>query len=201
MKVRVVPVMVYTSYPSAELFINGKSQGKQHKDLSVTVHNSGNKASQDSLSRQKRYRLMWMDTKYEPGTVKVVAYDENGKEAETAEVRTAGKPHHIELTADRNEITADGKDLSFINVKVVDKDGNLCPEESREVTFSVKGAGSYKAAANGNSICLTPFQSPVMPLFSGQLTAIVQSSEIPGTVTFEATAKGLKKGVLQIRTK
>jgi len=93
---------------------------------------------------------------------------------------------------------ADGRDLSFINVKVADKEGNLCPDDTREITFKVKGAGSYKAAANGNPICLIPFQSPVMPLFSGQLTAIVQSSETPGTIIFEASAQGVKGASLSI---
>lgn len=71
----ITPVFVYTNYPSAELFINGKSQGKRTKDLSVTINNSADSVSIMNLKRQSRYRLMWMDTKYEPGTVKVVAYD------------------------------------------------------------------------------------------------------------------------------
>ncbi len=192
----VIPVMVYTSYPSAELFINGKSQGRRTKEFSVTLEGSENKGSQESLDRQKRYRLMWMETRYEPGTVKVVAYDEMGREAEMKEVHTAGKPHHIELSADRNVLGADGRDIAFVNVRVVDKAGNLCPDDSREISFSVKGAGSYKAAANGNPVCLTPFQSVEMPLFSGQLTALVQSSETPGEILFEASAKGVKKARL-----
>ena len=192
----VVPVMVYTSYPSAELFINGKSQGRRTKDLTITLEGSDNKASQESFDRQKRYRLMWMETRYEPGTVKVVAYDGQGKEAEVKEMRTAGKPHHIELSADRSVIGADGRDIAFINVRVVDKEGNLCPHDSREISCSVKGAGHYKVAANGNPVCLTPFQSPAMPLFSGQLTALVQASETPGEILFEASAKGVKKARL-----
>ncbi len=194
----VIPVMVYTSYPSAELFVNGKSQGKRTKDLTYTVHNTGSKASQDSLNRQKRYRLMWMDTRYEPGNLKVVAYDNLGKPVAETEVHTAGKPHHIELSADRTIIHADGKDLSFINVKVVDKEGNLCPDDTREISFEVKGSGTFRAAANGNSVSLESFQLPSMKLFSGQLTAIVQSSEIPGVITFEAASKGVRPAVLQL---
>ncbi|HRV89578.1 MAG TPA: glycoside hydrolase family 2 TIM barrel-domain containing protein [Prolixibacteraceae bacterium] len=196
----VVPVMVYTSYPSAELFINGKSQGRRTKDRSVTLEGSDNKASQEAFDRQKRYRLMWMETRYEPGTVRVVAYDAQGKEAEVKEMHTAGKPHHIALSADRSVLGADGRDIAFINVRVVDKEGNLCPHDSREISFTVEGAGQYKAAANGNSICLTPFQSPVMPLFSGQLSALVQASENPGEILFEASAKGVKKARLVLTT-
>ena len=195
----VTPVFVYTNYPSAELFINGKSQGKRTKDLSVEIDSSYTEAAQKSFERQKRYRLMWMDTKYEPGTVKVVAYDENGKAVDEAEIHTAGKPHHIVLTADRDQLQADGKDLSFINVKIVDKDGNFCPNETRQIKLKVKGAGTFRAAANGNSASLESFQEPQMKLFSGQLTAIVQSAEEAGTITFEASAPGVKSAKLILK--
>lgn len=194
----VTPIFVYTNYPSAELFINGKSQGKRTKDLSITRDGSANKEAEKTFERQKRYRLMWMDTKYEPGTVKVVAYDEHGKEVAEKEMKTAGKPHRIELSVDRSIIKADGKDLAFINVKIVDKDGNFCPDETRKINFKIKGSGSYKAAANGNPASLESFQAPFMKLFSGQLTAIVQSAENPGTIIFEASAKGVKSAKIKI---
>ena len=194
----VTPVFVYTNYPSAELFINGKSQGKRTKDLSVELDSSYTEAAQKSFERQKRYRLMWMDTKYEPGTLKVVAYDKDGNAVAEEEVRTAGKPHHIELSADRNHLQADGKDLSFINVRVVDKNGNLCPDATHKVKFKVRGAGVYRAAANGNSTCLESFQAPEMSLFSGQLTAIVQTLEEPGTIYFEASAPGVKSAGIEL---
>ena len=199
-KGKVTPIFVYTSYPSAELFINGKSQGKRTKELSVTLEGSDSRAAQQGFERQKRYRLMWMDTKYEPGTVKVVAYDEQGNVAETKEIRTAGKPHHIELKADRTHLTADGKDLAYINVRIVDKNGNLCPDETREVRFRVTGAGSYRAAANGNPISLESFQLNKMKLFSGQLTAIVQTAEEAGAIIFEAQADGVKSALLQLNS-
>ena len=183
------------------MFINGKSQGKRTKDLTKTVHNTGSKESQEAFERQQRYRLMWMDTKYEPGTVKVVAYDKDGKAVAEKEIHTAGKPHHIELTADRIQLGADGKDLSFINVKVVDKDGNLCPDATNLIEFKVKGAGNFRAAANGNSISLEPFHEPRMKLFSGQLTAIVQAGEKAGNIRFEATSKGVKGATINISTK
>ena len=199
-KGQVTPIFVYTNYPSAELFINGKSQGKRTKDLSIPLEGSYTKEAQQSFERQKRYRLMWMDTKYEPGTVKVVAYDEQGNVAATEEIHTAGKPHHIELKADRTHLTANGKDLVYINVRVVDKNGNLCPDETREVRFRVTGAGSFRAAANGNSVCLEPFHLPRMSLFSGQLTAIVQTSEEAGPIVFEAMAEGVKGAILQVES-
>ena len=128
------------------------------------------------------------------------AYDKNGKAVAEAEMHTAGKPHHIELTADRTTIAADGMDLAFITVKVVDKDGNLCPNVQDLVKFKVKGAGTYRAGANGNPACLDLFHLPEMHLFNGMMTAIVQSTDEPGEITLEASMKGVKKGKIVIAT-
>lgn len=178
------PVFVYTNYPSAELFINGKSYGKQTKNNS---------------SVKSRYRLMWMDAVYEPGEVKVIAYDAQGKAVEEKKIRTAGKPHHIELIADRIQLSADGKDLAYINVRVVDKDGNLCPNDQRLIKFSVTGDGKYRASANGDPTSLDLFHLPQMPLFNGQLTSIVQAGEEAGELVFEAQAKGLTSAKMTIK--
>ena len=195
----VTPVFVYTNYPSAELFINGKSQGKRSKDLSINIDNSlCDTVGSTTFKRQQRYRLMWMDTKYEPGTVKVVAYDKDGKAVAEKEMHTAGKPYAIRLEADRKEITADGKDLSFVTVSVVDKDGNLCPLADNEIKFKVKGKGYYRAGANGNPASLESFQRPQMKVFSGMMTAIVSSTEEAGKIVLEASSKGLKKAQLEI---
>jgi len=192
------PVFVYTNYPEAELFVNGKSYGKQRKLSAAEA-----KALQgtDSLWLQRRYRLMWTEVPYEPGEVKVVAYDKTGKVAAEKVMRTAGKPHHLELKVDRTQLTADGKDLAYITVSVGDKDGNLCPSDSRMVNFQVKGAGTYRAAANGDATCLDLFHLPKMPVFSGQLTAIVQSAEQAGEIVFEAKAKGVKGAKLVLTSK
>ncbi len=194
----VTPVFVYTNHPSAELFINGKSQGKRTKDTSIELDATENKEAQASFDRQKRYRLMWMDTVYEPGTVKVVAYDKDGNAVAEEEIHTAGKPHHLELSADRTHLTADGKDLSFINVRVVDRKGNLCPDATHLIKFNVRGAGTYRAGANGNSISLEPFHLPQMKLFSGQMTAIVQTNEQPGVIVLEATAPGVRGAKIEL---
>lgn len=183
------------------MFINGKSQGKQTKDLSIKRDGSETEEARKNFDRQKRYRLMWMNTRYEPGTVKVVAYDETGKAVAEKEVKTAGKPDRIVLEADRNTLQADGRDISFVNVKLVDKDGNFCPTNEREISFKVKGAGVFKAVANGNPASLESFQAPRMKLFSGQLTALVQSLETGGSITLEASAKGVKSGKITIVAK
>ena len=164
----------------------------------MKVQDSGDKDALNAFERQKRYRLMWMDTKYEPGTLKVVAYNAEGKPVAEREIHTAGKPYRIELSADRTTLKADGRDLAFITVKVVDEAGNLCPEAANLIRFKVKGAGTYRAAANGDPTCTYLFHKPEMPLFSGMLTAIVQSSEEGGKIRFEASAKGIRGAVLEL---
>ena len=182
----VTPVFVYTSYPKAELFINGKSQGIREKNDSTL---------------QTRTRLMWNETVYEPGEVKVVAYDEKGNPTAEKSIRTAGKPHHLVLTTNRKTLDANGDDLAYITVQVADKDGNIVPTDSRAVKFSVKGAGSFEATANGDPTSLRSFQKPEMDLFSGAATAIVRSSKEGGKLNFTATAKGVKPATISIDVK
>ena len=182
----VTPVFVYTDSPKAELFINGKSQGVREKNDSTNMN---------------RYRLMWMDTRYEPGEIKVVSYDSYGNVTGEKSVRTAGKPDHLVLTASRNELAADGDDLVYITVQVADKEGNLVPGDNRRVSFSTKGAGKFRAAANGDPTSLDLFHLPEMPLFSGAATAIVQAGDKPGTVTLTAKAPGVKSAKITIPVK
>ena len=197
----VTPVFVYTNYPSAELFVNGRSQGRIAKDTTMTHAATTGEEAARGLWRQRRYRLRWLDVKYEPGTLTVVAYDADGREAARTEVHTAGKPYRLELSADRRTISADGKDLSFITVRVVDRMGNLCPDADIPISFSVGGAGTFRAAANGDPTCLEPFHLPQMRTFKGQLVAIVQSGETPGEITFEASARGLRKARMELSAK
>ena len=178
----VTPVFVYTSWPKAELLVNGKSMGFREK------------GEGDLLSR---YRLIWDDVRYEPGEITVIAYDENNFETERKTIRTAGKPYRIELVPSRDSLIADGKDLLYVTVRIVDRDGNLCPLDTRKVRFEVSGAGQFRAVANGDPTCLESFQSPEMSAFSGMLTVIVQSDRTPGPITLTAKAKGLKKAVLE----
>lgn len=194
----VTPVFVYTSYPEAELFINGKSQGRVKKDTSIGIAETNNDAARRDFVRQKRYRLMWMNTKYEPGTIKVVAYDQEGKPAETKEVHTAGTPDRFVLSVDRERIQADGRDIAFVRVSLVDKNGNLIPSDARLVNFSVKGAGRFRAAASGNPASLDLFHVPYHHLFSGELTALVEAGQKAGTIEFTASAKGVKSASIKI---
>lgn len=191
-----IPVYVYTDYPEAELFVNGESQGRRRK-----LTREEYEASTDSLALQRRYRLMWDEVVYRPGEVKVVAYDMNGRPVDEKTVRTAGKPHHLVLSANRTALKANGEDLVYITVQVADKAGNLVPTDTRHVNFKVSGAGKFRAAANGDPTCTELFHEPDMPLFSGALTAIVQSSDEPGKVVFEVRAKGVRPATLTLDVK
>lgn len=211
---KVTPVVAYTSYPIAELFINGKSYGKKSKAAAEPLDYSKrhslpfyerNKAWNDDRVQDRkamdRYRLIWDDAVYEPGEVKVVAYDAEGKPAEEKIVRTAGKADHLVLSANREALNADGDDLVYITVQAADKNGNIVPTDSREVKFAVKGAGKFRAAANGDPTSLRLFHLPATDLFSGAATAIVQADATKGMVTLEAKAKGLKGAKITIPVK
>jgi len=180
------PVYCYTNYPSAELFVNGVSQGRRTKGPS------------DML--QTQFRLMWNDVKYAPGSIKVVAYDAAGKAVAEEEVRTAGQPHHLRLVADHNRLTADGQDLAYITVRVEDAQGNLCPDATDQVQFTVRGQGRFRAVANGDATSLELFHQPQMHAFHGQLVATVQSTAQAGPMEVKATAKGLPNVVLKLET-
>ena len=197
----VTPIFVYTNHPTAEVFINGKSQGKQTKNLNIPLRETENPESQKTFERQKRYRLMWLNTKYEPGSVKVVAYNDKGEAVAEKEIHTAGKPYQIKLSTDRNYIKADGKDLAYITVEVVDKEGNVCPNVNDLVQFEVKGAGKFRASANGDATSLDLFHEPKMHLFNGKLMAIVQASEKTGEIIFKAKSQKIKGNQIKIQVK
>ena len=173
----VTPVFVYTNYNSAELFVNGKSQGIQKKN---------------NDTKQNRYRLMWMNVKYEPGTIKVVAYDDAGKVVAEKSVTTAGKPCGIRLEADRKTISANGDDLCYVTATIVDKNGIPCPTASNQLQFKTKGAGAFRAACNGDATSLEQFHLPTMKAFSGKVVVLVQSTTIAGNIELTVSGTGLK---------
>lgn len=182
---QVTPVYCYTDGVEGELFVNGKSQGRVRKDKS---------------SRLDRYRLRWNNVKYEPGEIRVVTYNQYGDKIGEDVKRTAGEPAQMKFcveTPDHEPIAcmvegctdehnvllnADGNDLAFITVSLQDKDGNECPLADDELTFEVSGAGTFKAACNGDATSLEPFTQPQMKLFSGKLVVIVQSSKQKGDI-------------------
>lgn len=182
----ITPVFVYTNHNSAELFVNGKSMGVQHKH---------------GKTPQNRYRLMWMDVTYEPGELKVVALDDKGKAVAEKSVYTSGEPFQIQLEADRKVLDANGRDLAYVTVSVIDKNGIVCPTDTSQLNFKVKGAGSFKAVCNGDPTSLEPFHKPTMKLFSGKLVVLVESSVTAGDIALTVTGKGLKKGTISLKSK
>lgn len=181
-----VPVYCYTNYPKAELFVNGKSMGVKQKDKS---------------NKYTRYRLMWNDVIYSPGEIKVVAYNEQNQPLEEKIIRTASDPYSVKLTADRQIISADGKDLSFVTVEIVDKNGNLCPRADQLLFFEVAGNGKLKAVCNGNAIDQTPFSSNYMRAFNGKLVAVIESSETAGEINLKVFGSRLETGFITISGK
>lgn len=186
---KTTPVFVYSNYPAVELFVNGKSQGRLTK-----------KSKAEAATPEERYRFMWKDVKYERGQVEAVAYDSLGREVQRSVVRTAGKAHHIEVSM-REDATlqANGKDLCYLTVSVVDKDGNLCPTYDGLLKFNVTGQGKFRAVANGDPTNLESFEQPQMHAFGGKLTVIVQAGTAAGSLTLQATGKGLKSGQAEVK--
>jgi len=180
-----VPIFCYTNYPKAELFVNGKSMGVKQKDKS---------------NKYTRYRLMWKDVIYQPGEIKVVAYDENNKVAAEQTIKTAGEPYKVVLKADRTKIKADGKDLSFVTIEIVDKNGNLCPRADNLLFFNVLGVGRLKALCNGNAIDQTSFASNYMRVYNGKMVAIVESDNQSGDIKLMVSGGKLKDNLLTIST-
>lgn len=180
-----VPVQCYTNYPKVELFVNGVSKGVRTKDASAKF---------------TRYRMMWDSVKYEPGEIKVVAYDDADKACEEKTIRTAGQPYQVHLKEDRKQIRADHKDLSFITIEVVDKDGNLCPRDASMLFVNVKGEGTLKALCNGDATDLTSFSSNYLRVFNGKMVAIVQSTDASGEIKVVVSGERLKKGEVTIHT-
>ena len=214
-KGQVTPVYCYTDYPEAELFINGKSQGRIKKQNDLTPLDSY--PSPQDKNRLDRYRLRWNDVKYEPGELKVVVYDEMGKNCGEEVVRTAGRPHHLQLdvwtqqsnlspltshlsplTSHLSPLKADGQDLAFVTVSLVDKDGTLIPDAQDQLTFDVQGAGTFRAVCNGDATSLEPFTQPTMKLFNGQLVVVVQAGHEVGDIVLTVSDK--KRGMKQRAT-
>jgi beta-galactosidase len=171
------PIFIYTNCASAELFVNGISKGikKNEKD---------------------DYRLKWEDIVYKPGSIKAVGYDEQGNVLAEKEIKTAGEPKRIELFPDRNEIMADGEDLSFVTVKVSDDQGNICPTADNLISFSVEGEGEIIAVGNGNPISHESYIASKRKLFNGLCLVIIRSTNIAGSIKLTAKSPGLiEKGI------
>ena len=179
---QVTPVYCYTDCPTAELFVNGKSQGKITKKPD---------------SRLDRYRLRWNNVRYEPGEIRVVAYDEKGNKVGEDVRQTAGKPVQLVAKAETEHHKADGEDLIFVRVSVADKKGIPVPTCQADLKFEVSGEARFEASCNGDATSLQSFCQPEMKLFNGQLVVILRPTQTAGKATL--TVKD-KKGKMKLAT-
>ncbi len=169
----------YNNADEVELFLNGHSLGAKRKT-------------------DDAYHVCWR-VPFTPGTLKAVSRKE-GREVLTREIHTAGTPAQIVLTADRNILHADGKDLSFVTVEIRDKDGNLVPDADNLVRFSIEGAAFIAGVDNGSQISHEPFKASERKAFYGKALAVLQNNGKPGAIRLTADADGLPSATLTIRS-
>lgn len=181
-----VPVQCYSNYPSVELFVNGVSIGKKSHYRKYKVLESN-------------YRFLWPAITYEPGEIKVVGYDKEGNVQEEAIIKTAGKPEAIELTSDRAALKTDGDDMAFVTVRIVDKDGNLCPQADNLLSFSVKGPAEISGLCNGDATSLESFKGDTMKAFNGMCVLYLGSLDADaGDIKVTVSADGLIDGTADL---
>jgi beta-galactosidase len=175
---REIPVWAYTNCDSVELFLNGKSLGEKNWKDTTDLH------------------LAW-SVPFAPGTLKAVA-KKNGRVAAEDVIHTAGKPAKLELSADRKQLDADGQDLSFITIRILDADGHICPTAGNMLSFEIKGAGVIAGLDNGDAINLESFQGTQHKAYNGMALAVIRSSEKPGGITLAVSSDGLKPASIEL---
>ena len=168
----------YNQADEVELFVNGKSQGTKRKG-------------------RDDFHVAWR-VRYEPGTVKAVSR-KDGKEVLVREIHTAGVPARIRLTADRDTLCADGRDLAFVTVEVLDRDGNLCPEAENLVHFEVGGQVLIAGVDNGSPFSMERFKDTKRKAFFGKCLVVLQSNGKAGHATLKAVSEGLDGAELKIK--
>jgi beta-galactosidase len=178
-KGQVTPVHIYTSGDEAELFLNGKSLGRKKKGTS-------------------EYRLRWDDVVYQPGELKVIAYKNGEKWAEDI-MKTTGKAYQLSMSADRQAVVADGKDLIFVTMRIEDKNKLLVPRSNNPIRFSIEGPGKIVATDNGDATSHESFQSASRKAYNGLCLVIVAAEKgASGTITVKGESKGLKTAAVKI---
>ena len=176
----ITPVHIYTSGDAVELFLNGKSLGRREKAHSYD-------------------RLTWDDVRYEPGSLKAIAYKNGQKWAEEL-VETTGKPAALQVTAEKTELKSDGTDLSFIRVAVVDSQGRVVPRSKNHLKFSVTGPAEIIATDNGDATSLLPFQLSERDAYNGLALVILRSQYMKqGKVLLTVESKGLPKQKIALK--
>ena len=167
----------YNNADEVELYVNGKSLGAQRKNPNA-LH------------------VAW-NVEYEPGEIKVISR-KDGVEVAHEIIKTSGRPAQIRLTADRSRIKADGEDLSFVTVEVLDRDGNLCPNAENDIHFDIEGVATIAGVDNGSPISHERFKDNHRKVFYGKALVVLQSKETPGNVRLIATSEHLKSAEVTI---
>lgn len=209
-----VPVVVYTDAAKVKLYFTPKGSTEKRligeKSFTKKTTAAGytyqvyEGADKDSTAHKNMY-LTW-NVPWAEGTISAEAYDENnrlipeGSTEGNASVTTTGKAAKLKADADRKTITADGKDLSYIEVDVTDANGHIVPDAANRVTFDVKGAGKLVGVDNGSSPDHDSYQADNRKAFSGKVLAIVQSTKEAGEITVTAKADGLQSSTVKIAT-
>lgn len=170
----------YNQADEVELYLNGQSQGIRRKGPAD-------------------FHVQWR-LRFTPGTLLAVSR-KDGKVVARREIHTAGSPAAIRLTADRTQLRAQGTDLSYITVEIVDERGNLCPWATNQVHFQVSGPGALAGVDNGSPTSLESFKAPHRHAFYGKCLAVLQSSGVSGTISLTATSGGLETATVQINVK
>jgi beta-galactosidase len=178
---QITPVHVFTSGDEAELFVNGKSQGRRKKGV-------------------YEYRLRWDEVTYAPGEVRVVVW-KRGRHWAASSVRTAQTPTGLQMTPDRSTVRADGRDLSFVTVRVVDKNGVTAPRADHRIRFSIEGPGEIVATDNGDPTSFEPFSSAQRAAFNGLCLVVVRGkANEGGAINLVAESESLQKARVTLRS-
>jgi len=177
----VTPVYIYTNCESAELFVNGESQGVKQKEEGI-------------------YRLVWEDVVYQPGSIRAVGINSDGTILAKKEIKTASAPAMIVLSADRETIGTDN-DLVYITATITDIEGNVCPTASNLVEFKVSGKGAVVSVGNGDPTSHEDYKLNKRNAFSGKCLAIIASAGEKGVIKVEAISSGLENGFISVRVK
>ena len=196
----IIPVVSYTNAEEVELFVNGKSFGKKRKGIDkapVPINFIDWEGGRYEGTFMSPYRLMW-EVPYQPGSIEVVAYT-NGERVAKKRINTAGDPAKIELIPDRVALHADGQDISFVTVRITDKDGNLCPNADNLVKFSVSDLGTIAAVGNGDPATMAAFQSNRRKAFNGLCMLMVKTTKKSGLITVQATSDSLQTASVSLK--
>ena len=177
---KITPVQVFTSGDEAELFLNGQSLGRKKK-------------------KKYQYRLRWDNVKYQPGDLSVVSYKKGNLWA-TSSVQTTGEAAALKAKADRSIIQANGEDLAFVTVSIVDKEARRVPTANNELSFSVEGPGELVATDNGDPTNTVSFKSNKRQAFNGLCLAVVRATPGQrGIIKLRVSADDLLGDVIRIQ--